>query len=485
MAGAGLNRASVALAEPPARPQSAVLEFATFDHLQAVVLLLAVFLTCGISPMQGDTWWQLRAGQDMWVSGRVLLSDVYSHTASGAFWSNHEWLAEVVFYAVYRAGGLPLLTLFTGALITAGWMFTWRLTRGASSTAFLLAFLALTSSAGWWEPRPHAFSLLFVPCMVFLVHRGALQWLPPLFLFWANTHGGVLLGFVLLAAGLAGRTLIDRSQWRRSLVCLALAAAAITLTPLGVNFWIEIPRSLSRISGYTLDEWSRTELTDPTMLAFWGIASIYVWEVARHIYRGKRVSASDAAVHACALTLLPFAIAAVRNVGPFLMIGVPALTYLWAEDGKTAKSSEYDSRRAGLTLAVMLLASAGVATTLSVAYRQQWPRLRWNPIPQAAIDALRDCPDNLYNRYDEGGMLLWFAPGRKVFLDGRQDPFPRALVVEHIEMETGRRTYGPTFARHAIRCAFLPIVSPVAAQLSKDGWMTMHRDDQWVILRAR
>ena len=121
--------------------------------------------------MQTDTWWQLRAGADMWASGQVLLTDIYSHTANGTFWLNHEWLAEVVFYGLYRLGGFPLLTIFSALLIASGWMFTWRLTRGHARSVFVLTLLALVSSAGWWEPRPHAFSLLFIPWMIFLLQR--------------------------------------------------------------------------------------------------------------------------------------------------------------------------------------------------------------------------------------------------------------------------------------------------------------------------
>ena len=80
--------------------------------------------------MQADTWWQLRAGRDMWLSQRVLLTDVYSHTAYGSFWPNHEWLAEVIYYAMYRVGGLPMVTLFATALIAGGWAITWRLAKG-------------------------------------------------------------------------------------------------------------------------------------------------------------------------------------------------------------------------------------------------------------------------------------------------------------------------------------------------------------------
>jgi hypothetical protein len=456
------------------------------EHVLPAILLLAIFLTCGLSPIQGDTWWQLRAGQDMWASRSVLLTDVYSHTAYGAFWSNHEWLAEVAFYGLYRLGGLPLLTLFAATLITAGWTFTWRMTQGASMPAFVLTLLALTASSGWWEPRPHAFSLLFIPWIVFLLQRAAIGLMPLLFLVWANTHGGVLLGLVLLAAGLSARTLADPGSWRRSALVLVGCLLAMTATPLGLDFWIEIPRSLSRISLYPLDEWAATELTDPVMLAFWGIAATYLWELAHHRRRLLRLSPSEAAVHACALVLLPGAVGAVRNVGPFLMLAVPALTYLWTSDQRLGRTADHEIRLpAVVSVAIILLAGSAVIATLTFAYRHQWARLRWTPLPAAAIEAIRECPDNLYNRYDEGGMLLWFVPGRKVFLDGRQDPFPPALVLEHIEMETGLRNYAATFARHQIGCAFLPAVSPVASELARDGWTAPYSGDGWRVYRAR
>ena len=113
---------------------------------------------------------------------------------------------------------------------------------------------------------------------------------------------------------------------------------------------------------------------------------------------------------------------------------------------------------------MMTLASLAVVATVAWAYLNQIPKLRWTPVPAGALAALRQCPDNLYYRYNKGGYLLWFAPDRKVFMDQRQDPFPPALVLEHIEVEHGRKDYRDVFARHNIHCAYLPTVSPTAAQ---------------------
>jgi hypothetical protein len=131
----------------------------------------------------------------------------------------------------------------------------------------------------------------------------------------------------------------------------------------------------------------------------------------------------------------------------------------------------------------MTTAVTVVAGSVVWAYYHQIPKLRWSPVPAGAIAALDVCPGNLYNRYDEGGELLWFAPSRKVFMDGRQDPFPPALVLEHIKIEVEGADYRPAFARHHIQCAYLPTISRTASALTDAGWMTVYRDDRLIVLR--
>ena len=97
-----------------------------------------------------DLWGHVRFGLDILETGRIVHADPYSYLTGEQPWINHEWLAEVVFYLLYRAGGFPLLTLFAAALITAGWSLTWRLTRGNADDKFIWIGLAVISSAGWW-----------------------------------------------------------------------------------------------------------------------------------------------------------------------------------------------------------------------------------------------------------------------------------------------------------------------------------------------
>jgi hypothetical protein len=85
--------------------------------------------------------------------------------------------------------------------------------------------------------------------------------------------------------------------------------------------------------------------------------------------------------------------------------------------------------------------------------------LGWQPVLPETIAAIRSCPGRLYNRYDEGGYLIWFVRDRKVFIDSRQDPFPEPLVRAHIDLERSGE-YQALFARYDIGCALSAAGTP-------------------------
>jgi hypothetical protein len=96
-------------------------------------------------------------------------------------------------------------------------------------------------------------------------------------------------------------------------------------------------------------------------------------------------------------------------------------------------------------------------------------RLAWRPLPPQALAAIAACDGPLYNRYDEGGYVIWFLKGRPVFIDSRQDPFPAWLVFQQFHIEaTG--DYGATFAQFGIRCALTDEHSALSDRLRQDGW---------------
>jgi hypothetical protein len=255
-------------------------------------------------------------------------------------------------------------------------------------------------------------------------------------------------------------------------------------TPLGWHFWSEIAGSLSRIRQLGIDEWARPRLTNPTLLPFWVTVAALVGSA---IGRGQALLRSPdtrrsgfVTLCACAFVLLPAALTAVRNVPPFLMVAVPAVAALWASP-VIQNNPRRVAPRPMLNVAIAALALVVAAMSVTLAYATGLPRLNWTPLPAASLAALDGCEGNLYNRYDEGGYLIWFAPRHKVFLDGRQDPYPPALIRAQFDAETSGDV-GGLFERFAIRCAYVPAASRVSGRLARDGWKTLYRDEAWAVL---
>jgi hypothetical protein len=460
--------------------------FFTFDRLMATLLFLTIALAAFLMPAQNDTWWQLRAGREMWLTGHVLLHDTFSHTVYGAYWPNHEWLSQVLLYGAYAAGGMSLVTMVSAIAVTSAWLLVWRMTPGSTRSRFLLTSLAVVSASTIWSPRPQVLSLLLVAVTVSLLRSRRYVWLPMVFLLWANLHGAVVMGLLLLAAGLAAAIVSDRQHARALAIACACCVLATMATPLGVSFWTEIPRSLGRIRQLGIAEWAPPRLTAASLIPFWLMAVALIGLMiarSREWFRNVPTrQPEDLTVCACALALLPLALTAERNVPSFLLLAVPALAVLSrfrsaGERPGPARSAE----RPGLNCAITVAAAVLVAGGVIYAYATPVDRLRWAPLPEASLAALRACHGNLYNRYDEGGYLIWFAADHKVFLDGRQDPYPVDLVKYQVRVEsTG--DFEPLFRRYDIRCAYVPADSLVSVRLTRAGWKTLFRDAQWAVL---
>jgi hypothetical protein len=455
----------------------------------ATLLFLSISLAAFLMPAQNDTWWQLRAGREMWLTRHILLRDTFSHTVYGAFWPNHEWLSQVLFYGVYAAGGIAFVTIVSATAVTAAWLLVWRLTPGSTRSRFFLTSLAVVSASTIWGPRPQALSLLLLPLTMWLLCNGRYAWLPLVFLLWANLHGAVVMGVLVLAAALVAAAVENRRRVPGLTVAIVGCLVATLATPLGLTFWTEIPRSLARIRQLGIQEWDPPRLATLSLIPFWLMAVVLVGLMVARVRKLSRdVEACRRGyltICACALALLPLAFMAGRNVPPFLMLAVPAIAAL-IKPGTSRSAGGVPMpvrarHRPRLNGAITAVAGTLVSGAVVYAYATPLDHLRWTPLPEASLAALRTCRGNLYNRYDEGGYLIWFAPDHKVFLDGRQDPYPVDLIKEQVRVESSG-DFKPLFQRYDIHCAYLPANSLVSGRLSRAGWRTLFRDARWAVL---
>lgn len=453
----------------------------SFDRFATCVLLGVAGGLAALSEVQPDFWWLLRAGQDIWHTGRVPLVDHYSYTAAGRDWPNHEWLWEASAYALHHVGGMPLVAASTALMVYLTLRVLLRLTEATGYVVPILLVTTVPLLSVSWTMRPQVTSLLLFSVTMLALRRDQLWWIPPLFLVWANLHAQVVMGGALLATATALaavrwlrlRTGQERARVQRLVLVSAASAAATLVTPLGVGLWAYVLGANGRPGQHAIQEWHNAFEVNAAALWFWVVAGLVALAAVRRPERLRDWSAQVPL--AGALAMAPLALLAVRNIPFFVVPAVPLLMTLL----------EFRTRRAIGTVprAPLVLAAVGLVAAVAVAVTWAFgPRaLGWRPVSPALASALRACPGNLFNGYETGSALIWWTPDVKVFVDNRQDPYPPQVIDSLFGLT--RSNYRGVFDRYDVRCALTDADLPLASVLQAEGWRatyTSQTESLWV-----
>ncbi|HUB77616.1 MAG TPA: hypothetical protein VMB03_02415 [Bryobacteraceae bacterium] len=387
-----------------------------------VAALLAVILWLGwFSPeiYDSDFWWHLKTGQFI-VEHRALPSpDFFAFTTASAvdayrgeaitrhFNLTHEWLAQVFFYLVWRAAGFGGVVVFRALLLAAMCGFVgliaWRRCGG-----FYRSLAAACATAGMAIPfaldRPYLITfLLLAATIAILEYRPSVWLLPPLFLVWANCHGGFFLGWLVLAAYAA------EAFWRRSADARRLAiAGAIAFLLSGANpngFRIVQVLFYYRSSALTrnLLEWARPAWFALNEFTFLWLAAALLMLRAR-----RRVRWVDWLLFAA---FLAAACSAQRNT---ILIGLFAPIVIVTYFPWKRKIQPLVPFAASL-----VLIAGAMATSWGNAFELRAAEWRY-PSGAAGFLLTHHIHGHIFNTYEYGGYLIWrLWPEQQVFIDGR------------------------------------------------------------------
>src|SRR5687767_7017157 len=134
------------------------------SRLFAIGLALLLFGAAIGTPADADLWGHLTFGRDIVTEGTIVQPDLYSFTADRP-WVNHEWLAEVVFFSIYRfAGSAGLIAWKTAMIAALCGLVWWRLRRAGAGWDVALLLIGLVFVGTYWRMhsvRPQVFSVLF------------------------------------------------------------------------------------------------------------------------------------------------------------------------------------------------------------------------------------------------------------------------------------------------------------------------------------
>jgi hypothetical protein len=446
------------------------------DHLPVVLFLIGMAAIACLTPPQSDTFFHLRTGQTIWQMGAIPTSEGFSHTFPGRPWLNHEWVTQLLFFAVHAAGGPFLLTVVSGACAFLAVLASWKLTRGGAEIRLALLVVLLVLTAPEWAVRPQALSLALLMVAMWLAVLNKVAWLPLLTVAWANAHGVVLLGIIVAGAYAFEALVWSRRDLPRAMLVAALCVLAPIGTPLGWRYWPRVAQTVEEARLLGIHEY-RSAFADLSSLPFWVMLAVFVAAVAVRAFRVNDWDRSDRLLVLTSSVLAVASIISIRNAPSFALIAAPAISRLIhvqaATGGRPLKRPAY----------VMI----AIAATLALAVvGLQWrkggtARLRWEPISQLALSAIRACHGPIYNEYADGGTLMWFVPEQKVFVDGRVEVYPSEFLLRVRGADLSGR-YHSLFREFGVRCAVTRTGSALAGALRNEAAASLQfSDDRWTV----
>jgi hypothetical protein len=395
------------------RSLSSVLESNPFPILLVSLVGIILFSVFGPSIVVGDTWLTLATGREV-VEHGLPHTEHITVLGDGRTWTDQQWLAQVAFYGAHELAGMRAVVLLGIALVLVALALVTATARtsGASSRAtFFIGFLAVLAGPWGWTLRAQTTALPLYAGTLWLlvdasrrgVRRRTLLVLPVL-VVWANLHGSVVLGALLVVVlGVVEMIRARRLSWIPG-VLVVLAPLCVLASPYGpklVSYYdlmlVEAPFA------NILREWQWSR-PDATTAFFWLLGIVAAALLLQTRCR-SRVSAYELAV---LVVTFVGAVQAVRGVIWFALAAAAILPV--ALDG-VLNRADTSAPRVNRIISIAALAGLAVAIAGFLVRPSSWFVSQWPEESVAPVEAaMRNPETRLWATDGTADWLLWRIP---------------------------------------------------------------------------
>jgi len=471
----------------PLTRQSPPNEHRCLTLLLGCLFIAVVLILVSHAKADPDLWGHVRFGQDILASGSIPRQPSYSFTADES-WVNHEWLAEVVMAAAYRAGTPGLLVLLGMVAASAFAMIASAIRRAGvdgPAAVGLLAVAVLGASFQLMTIRPQFFSVLLLAALLLLLtlaeqRRRVLLAVPFLLALWANLHGGWIVGLAVLGLWVAGAAWRQVLPWWQAASTVAAAAAGTLLNPYGYGLWAFLLKTV-RVGRADIEEWQAIWESPLHLLPWILTAIVLAWGCARLGRDAWRT------LPALVLAALSFKVA--RLEGLFALATAVLAAPAFRGVGQRFRLAALPSRKEVLSIAALcaiglgaaLVAASRTATCLPLMSEREFG----TPEPEAVLFMSANAlSGRMVTWFDYGQYAIWhLAPEVQVSYDGRRETvYSERVRHAHQQFYAGDAAYARRIQGDYV---WIPRTLPVVRRLLDEGWVAIFEGPRSVVLAAK
>ena len=486
-------------------------------------LLLLIIINFALQPLtEPDFGWHLRTGLDVLQNGLPLPSaDPYSHTMPDWPWVEHAWMTDVLVAGIYSAFGALGVILFFAAVTISAWLLGAAVASARVAIQWLACAISLWVALPYLGARTQLITLLGLAVLSLLLKcwrdgsASVRWWIPPLFLVWANLHGGFVAGLLqlsliigtsaivrwmsdrqILFSGRFDEPLLSWMEVRQLTAIMAISAGITLLNPYGWRLYHEIVDSLSnRFMLETLQEWQPLSMSG---LAGRRYALYLAGLIVAMALWYRRIEPVRWVI---GVVFLAFSFRHMRNIPFFLIVSLPFCAQLlsdgYAQLRRRWPSSEVAANRADfaaavLTAAILMWLGPEHIHRIVLSGTRPAEYFKTTSYPIEAVEWMRANRDQtgqrLYNDYAYGGFLLWWMPGTRIFIDGRMPAWrsgERVIFRDYMAL-TGAHPDLSILTKYSVDWALVRKQTPLEEDLARHaGWSRIYDDQKAAIYRMK
>ena len=511
---ASLARSARPFPSQPGPPRGLLRLYRWLDlpHFFTAAIFLVLLITAIQPVTDPDFWWHLTTGDWILSHHAIPRHDLYTFTVPDHRWITHEWLSEVVMAGLFGLGKLPLVSLFFGALLAAGFVLVYRsIDRRVN---FVVAGLSLVLGAAAanviWGPRIQMVTFTLSALTLLWIKRfcegksRAIYLLPLVVLLWANLHAGFFIVYVFLGVALvaeAAKVVLHRPDALAlgrlralALVLLASLAAAI-VNPNGWDIYLYPLQTVgSGVQQTLIVEWHSPNFQMAEIRIF--EATIFLLLLGLAVAR--RVETRQLLL---LLTGLGLALQSQRNLALFTVVAVPALAdygqQAWERLRPRLKRSGRPLPASGLMasvngLVLVLLAALVMVQMLPSLVQRVDGKLVARDFPVKAADFLvqHPPPGHMLNVYGYGGYLIFrLFPQQPVFVYGDAAVTGDKLLEDYAHLQYLYPDQPQLLEHYGVNWVIFHSDDAIVTELRQDhnapghtGWFELHTFDKATVM---
>ena len=440
----------------PARPTQSGHALRWLARLLTLLLLLVVALRFAQPIEDGDLFWHMAYGAQMWDHGTLRVDhSLFSWMPASNDLIYCAWTGELLFLALWKAFGsagiFALRYLAVVSILALQALYARRRGVLARPETWLVLLVSLLASVVATFPKPEMLSLVLWNALVFcwfgLLHarereQRLLPWIyaiPGIMLVWVNTHGDFTLAapFIVIVTGAGFFLLPRRAAWHMTAAAV-LCGLATAINPYGLRYPLQL---LNDALGWTARPdiaWNNA-YQSTLSAAGWSLhlPEFLVWMTLGLLAACATRRRGWVVVALLFLAYIPLDLLYVRAT--FLLPAIFAYGFLYlARDIRWPRLTPVLAGVLFLFFGVRSIEQAlnrpesGAWMGFGISYSQ--------PVEEAEFLARGNYGPRIYNTYNAGGYLIWrLFPRYKVMVDARSFPY----VAWFDELKQFQRTQDP------------------------------------------